>query len=253
MAKDILWFHAILWPAMLIAGGLRPPREVFAHGFFTINGQRMSKTLGNVIAPADLVERFGADAARYLLLTEFPFGADGDVNLNSFTARYNAELANDLGNLLNRTVSMINRYRGGEVPAAGPEQPLDRELRTLAAALHGEVEREIGELAFVGATDAIRAVVTRANRYVEETAPWKLARSDQDRLSTVLYVLAETERLIAGELAPFMPSAASRMLSQLGAVEKLAPTWGALAAGSRVASQPTPLFPRIEAGVPAPR
>ncbi|MHB8674806.1 MAG: methionine--tRNA ligase, partial [Candidatus Limnocylindrales bacterium] len=119
MAKDILWFHAVLWPAMLIAAGLKPAREVFAHGFFTIGGQRMSKTLGNVIAPSDLVAAFGADAARYLLLTDFPFGSDGDVNLDGFVQRYNAELANDLGNLLNRTTSMVNRYYGGQIPTPG--------------------------------------------------------------------------------------------------------------------------------------
>ncbi len=253
MAKDILWFHAILWPAMLIAGGLRPPREVFAHGFFTIGGQRMSKTLGNVIAPADLVGRFGADAARYLLVTDFPFGTDGDVNLESLTARYNAELANDLGNLLNRTVSMINRYRGGEVPSPTGEEASDAELRVMASALFDQVDHALSALEFVAAADAIHAVVSRANRYVEETAPWKLARTDPDRLATVLATLAATERCLAVALWPFMPTTAERMLTQLGVPGQFARSWGQIPSGTKVTSQPTPLFPRIEVGAGLPR
>lgn len=248
MAKDILWFHAILWPAMLIASGLRPPLEVFAHGFFTIGGQRMSKTLGNVIAPADLVGRFGTDAARYLLVTDFPFGIDGDFNLDNLVTRYNAELANDLGNLINRTVSMVNRYTGGAVPQPGVEAPPDLELRAMVTAMFGQYDRAIEALDFVGAADAIRAVVTRANRYVEETAPWKLAKSDPERLPTVLYHLVEAERLIAVAIWPFMPSAGEKILDQLGACGVLARAWGQITPGTRVASQPRPLFPRIELG-----
>jgi methionyl-tRNA synthetase len=252
MAKDILWFHAILWPAMLIAGGLAPPSEVFAHGFFTIGGQKISKTLGNVIAPADLVDRFGADASRYLLLTEFPFGTDGDVNLDTLVARYNAELANDLGNLLNRTVSMINRYLGGHVPPPDAGTSLDAELRAMATAMFGQMDTAFRALEFVAASDAIRAVVSRANRYVEETAPWKLARGDVDRLATVLYTLAEVERLVAVALWPFMPMTSNRMLEQLGVAGLVSSTWGELAPGTKVAAQPVPLFPRIEAGVALP-
>lgn len=253
VGKDILWFHAILWPAMLMAAGLRPAREVFAHGFFTLNGRKISKTLGNTISPGELVERYGADAARYLLLTEFPFGSDGDVSLDSFTARYNAELANDLGNLLNRTVSMINRYRGGVIGAPGEEQAADQELRTMAVAMFSQLRRELSTLEFVSAADSIRSVVTRANRYVEETAPWKLNKSDQERLTTVLYNLAEAERLIALALEPFMPKTSRAMLEQLGASDLLGQAWGQLAAGTKVSDQPRPLFPRIDTGVPAPR
>ena len=253
MAKDILWFHAILWPSMLMAGGLRPPREVFAHGFFTIGGQRMSKTLGNVIAPADLIEKFGADAARYLLLTDFPFGSDGDVNLDAFVNRYNAELANDLGNLLNRTVSMINRYFGGEIPASGSEEPADQELREMALAMFGQMNRAFDSLEFVAAAEAVRAVVSRANRFVEEMAPWKLAKTDRLRLNTVLATLAEAERLIAVALWPLMPTTSEGMLDQLGATGVVTPNWGGITAGTHVAQQPQPLFPRIETGAGAHR
>lgn len=248
MAKDILWFHAILWPAMLIANGLRPPSEVFAHGFFTIGGQRMSKTLGNVIAPADLVTRFGADAARYLLVTDFPFGTDGDFDLDNLVARYNAELANDLGNLINRTVSMVNRYCESLVSAPGPDLAADAELKAMATSMFGEIDRALEKLEFVAAADAIHAVVTRANRYVEEMAPWKLAKSDRERLASVLYNLVEAERLIAVAVWAFMPSTSEKILDQLGAAGQVSATWGQIAPGTRVSAHPQPLFPRIETG-----
>ncbi len=248
MAKDILWFHAILWPAMLIAAGLRPPRAVFAHGFFTIGGQRMSKTLGNVIAPSDLVARFGADGARYLLVTDFPFGTDGDFNLDNLVTRYNAELANDLGNLINRTVSMVNRYTEGAVPSPGALTEADAEVKAMATAMFEQIDRALDDLDFVTAADAIRAVVSRANRYVEETAPWKLAKGDLERLTTVLYVLVETERLVGVALWPFMPATSEKVLDELGVAGQLSRTWGVTPVGSRVSAQPRPLFPRIEIG-----
>jgi methionyl-tRNA synthetase len=252
MARDILWFHAILWPAMLIAGGLQPPQEIFAHGFFTVGGQRMSKTLGNAIVPAELVRQFGTDAARYLLLTSFPFGTNGDFNLPSLTARYNAELANDLGNLLNRTISMINRYRQGVVPSPGSVGREDEEVRAVAHALFRHLDQAFSALDFTAAAEALRAVVTRANRFVDETAPWKLAKSDPARLDTVLYTLAEAERLIAIGLSAFLPTTSERMLAQLGTTASET-TWGGLVPGTRVTPQPEPLFPRIEAGVSLPR
>ena len=248
MAKDILWFHAILWPAMLIAAGLRPPRAVYAHGFFTIGGQRMSKTLGNVIAPADLVARFGADAARYLLVTDFPFGTDGDFNIDNLITRYNAELANDLGNLINRTVSMVNRYTGGVVPSPGQPTEGDAEVEAMATAMFSQVDRALEELDFVGAADAIRAVVSRANRYVEETSPWRLAKTDRERLATVLYRLVEIERMVGVALWPFMPATSDKILDELGVRDLLSRSWGTTPTGTRVSIQPRPLFPRIEIG-----
>jgi methionyl-tRNA synthetase len=248
LAKDILWFHAVIWPAMLISNGVRPPRKVYAHGFFTVNGQKMSKTRGNVIAPAQLVERYGADGARYLLLSEFPFGTDGNVALNSMDQRFNSDLANDLGNLLNRTVSMVNRYYQGAVPPAGAVQPVDEELRRAAEGLGPQVERALDRLEFSVALEVTRSAVTAANRYVDATQPWALARIDRDWLATVLRTLVEAERLIALELMPFIPGSATRMLGQLG-VDAANPgerRWGAYPADGRVVPKPTPLFPKLE-------
>jgi methionyl-tRNA synthetase len=247
MAKDILWFHSVIWPAMLISAGLAVPRRVYAHGFFTINGQKMSKTLGNVIAPGELVDRYGADASRYLLLSEFPFGVDGNVSLESFNQRFNADLANDLGNLLNRTVSMINRYFEGAVPPAGPEvDPADRELTAAASGLAERVDRAFPALEFSVGLEAVRSVVSGANRYVDATQPWSLARSDRSRLGAVLHNVAEALRLIAHELQPVMPGAAAALLAQLGLADAGERRWGAFPEGARVAARPRPLFPKLE-------
>jgi methionyl-tRNA synthetase len=249
MAKDIIWFHAIIWPAMLISNGVPVPKKVYAHGFFTLNGRKMSKSLGNTLSPGELVERYGADATRYLLLSEFPFGTDGDISIRSFDQRFNSDLANDLGNLLNRTVSMINRYFEANVPPL-PEggQEADRELRTTAEALAPTVERALGKLEFSAALEAIRGAVSAANRYVDQTQPWALAKSDRDRLAAVMANLAEALRLIAFELQPFMPSSAERMLSQLGldAASIGERSWGGRS-GALTVAKPSPLFPRLEA------
>jgi methionyl-tRNA synthetase len=257
MAKDILWFHAILWPAMLLAAGERPPRSVFAHGFFTVNGQKMSKTVGNVIKPRELVDQFGADATRYLLLSEFPFGVDGDMSISSFIDRYNASLANDLGNLVNRTVSMINRYFGGEVPAPidvepQAQYPEDVSLVAVAREMVPRVAQSMNGVAFTEAFAAIWSLVTRANRYVEETTPWALAKTDRARLGTVLYYLAESIRLTAQTLWPVMPESTSKIAALLGSQlsiggESSGPySWGVLQPGTRVAPKPEILFPKIE-------
>jgi methionyl-tRNA synthetase len=252
MAKDILWFHAIIWPALLMAVGLRPPRRVYAHGFFTVEGQKMSKSLGNVIRPAEVVERFGADATRYLVLAAFPFGTDGDISIGSMTERYNADLANDLGNLVNRTVSMVNRYLDGRVPEPRAQHESDRALANAAKGMFAQVDAALANLAFSEAIAAVGAVVSRANRYVEEQAPWSLARVDRERLATVLYTLLETIRLAAHALAPIMPGATARIAEQIGArldaqqTWEAATAWGGLRPGAQVVAQPTPLFPKIE-------
>ncbi|MCL4534226.1 MAG: methionine--tRNA ligase, partial [Bacteroidetes bacterium] len=253
MAKDILWFHAIIWPAMLIGAGLPVPRRVYAHGYFTINGQKMSKTLGNVIRPQQLIDRFGVDGARYLVLSAFPFGTDGDISIDNFVEAYNADLANDLGNLLNRTASMINRYFQGSVPAPeGKPNELDADLQATAAATFPVMEQAIDALAYSDALAAAWQLVGRANKYVEENAPWALARSDRARLATVLYNLAESLRLIAYAIYPVMPQTAAAIAAQLGfefqtkgAWEQMV-AWGGYPAGATVTGKPQPLFPRLQ-------
>ena len=255
MAKDILWFHSVIWPAMLMSAGVAPPRKVYAHGFFTINGQKMSKSLGNVIAPHELVERYGADATRYLLLSEFPFGIDGNISLESFNQRFNADLANDLGNLLNRTVSMLNRYFDGAVPDLPPAaDDASAALVGAATELDRRVEQALGGLEFSVALEAVRAVVSAGNRYVDQTQPWALAKTDREALARVLGTLAEALRVVGIQLQPVMPGAAGRLLEQLG----LKPDqpgerdWGSFPRGATVA-KPTPLFPKLELdrGAPA--
>ncbi|MBM4417413.1 MAG: methionine--tRNA ligase [Chloroflexi bacterium] len=249
MAKEILWFHTVIWPAMLMAIGLPTPKKVYAHGFFTLNGRKMSKSLGNVVSPTELVERFGVDASRYLLLSEFPFGIDGNISLDSFASRYHADLANDLGNLLNRTVNMVNRYLDGACPAAPAERsPEDRILADVAGDLSQTVRLALDRLEFTGATDAIRATVSRTNRYVDVTQPWVVARTDRARVSAILYHLIETLRLIGIELLPFMPNRAASLLTQIGVPAAAAGTrtWGGFADWSRVVQRPEPLFPRLD-------
>jgi methionyl-tRNA synthetase len=237
---------------MLMGAGLPVPRRVYAHGYFTINGQKMSKSLGNVIRPQELIDRFGVDATRYLVLSAFPFGTDGDISIDSFVESYNANLANDLGNLLNRTVSMINRYYGGIVPApAGAPSAVVADLRAVAVGIFPAMERALAALAFSDALGAAWQLVGRANKYVEENAPWALARSDRTRLATVLYNLAEALRLVACAVYPFMPQTAEAILVQQGLELQTndqweqVTAWGGYPAGAKVVEKPQPLFPRL--------
>ncbi len=252
LAKDILWFHAVIWPAMLLSVGLRPPRRVFAHGFFTVNGQKLSKSLGNAIPPARLIEQYGVDGTRYLLLAQFPFGVDGDVSEAQMAQRYNADLANDLGNLLNRTVSMVNRYFAGEVPApTGPAAEVDHDLRATAERTIADLDTALRALDFTGAVAAIGALVTRANRYVDETQPWALRRANDPRLANALSNLVEALRIVAHAVWPFMPTTGERIAAQLGTELGFgrwaeATGWGGYPAGGRVTGQPEPLFPKRE-------
>ena len=255
IGKDITRFHAIYWPAMLMAAGLPLPKKVFGHGFVYQRGERMSKSRGNVVDPAAIAEEFGADALRYYLLREVPFDRDGDFAWPTFVQRYNADLGNDLGNLLNRTVAMINRYFGGVVPE--PERAdwstnvSDEELIALRGATVAALERHFNALAFDDALAAIWQFVSRANKYVEENAPWTLQKTDRKRLGTVLYNLAEAIRLIAHFISPVMPTTAEKMAAQLNAplVLKgdwaLTSAWGVLEPGTKVTERPVPLFPRL--------
>ena len=242
MAKDILRLHGIVWPAMLLAAGYETPRGLFVHGYFTSDGQKMSKTLGNVIDPFEVIETLGADALRFYLLREVQWGQDGDVTWDGLHRRYSGELANDLGNLVSRATAMIVRYRDGVVP----------EGRNALEPVHGGVASRLAEVDLSGALEEIWTLVRAANRYVEEQQPWVLAKGESEedarRLDDALYTLADTVRALGVLLTPYIPAAAGKILEAIGGPG--ADGWdraalGLLPAGTRV-QQPEPLFPRVE-------
>ncbi len=215
VGKDILRFHAVYWPAFLMAAGLEPPRRVFAHGWWTNEGQKISKSLGNVIDPYELIKTYGLDQTRYFLMREVPFGNDGDFSRSAMIRRINSELANDLGNLAQRSLSMINKNCGGCVPTRGAFKDADNILLGKARALLGQLRQELDVQAFHKALDHVWLVIGDANRYVDEQAPWGLKKTDPARMETVLYVLAEVLRHVAIVLQPFMPDSMSKLLDQL--------------------------------------
>ncbi|MGF1640273.1 MAG: methionine--tRNA ligase [Rhodospirillales bacterium] len=215
VGKDILRFHAVYWPAFLMAAELAPPRRVFAHGWWTNEGQKISKSVGNVIDPRHLVDRYGLDPVRYFLLREVPFGNDGDFSHRAMIGRINGDLANDLGNLAQRVLSMVARNCGGAVPPPGPPTADDAAMLDAAAGLLADVRPMIDAQAFHEALERIWTVVRAANGYVDRQAPWALRKTDPARMNAVLYVLAEVIRHLAMILQPFVPDAAARMLDQL--------------------------------------
>ena len=216
MAKDILKFHAVIWPALLMAAGLAPPRGLFVHGYVLKGGERMSKTTGNVVDPFPYIERYGIDALRYYLAREVRFGEDGTFAEETFEARYDRELANELGNLLNRTVAMVERYRDGVVP---DDPGGDADLAAEVAAAAAGARRRFDELDLTRAIDEdIWALVRRLNRLVEERAPWNLAKDPEraGELDQVLFSLAEGLRVACVLLWPYIPGSAERALAALG-------------------------------------
>ncbi len=215
VGKDIVRFHAVYWPAFLMAAGLDPPRRVFAHGWWTVEGEKMSKSLGNFIAPKQLVDTYGVDPVRYFMLRELPFGSDGDFSQRAVVARVNGDLANDFGNLAQRVLVMINRDCDAILPDPGPLAGADETLLRAASSLLGTVRDHMADLAFHLALEAIWRVVAEANRYVDEQAPWVLRRNDRARMGTVLYSLAEVIRHLAILVQPFVPVAAAKLLDQL--------------------------------------
>ena len=215
IGKDILRFHTVYWHAFLMAAGLAPPRRVFAHGWWTVEGQKMSKSLGNGVPPDLLVGRYGADPARYFLLRELPFGNDGDFSHRAVVGRLNGDLANDYGNLAQRVLAMINRNCAAAVPEPGPFTAADEKLLVEADTLLARVRPLIAEQGFHLALETIWRVVAEANRYVDEQAPWALQRTDRSRMATVLYTLAEVLRHLAILTQPFVPAAAAALLDQL--------------------------------------
>jgi methionyl-tRNA synthetase len=215
VGKDILRFHAVYWPAFLMAAGLEPPKRVFAHGWWTNEGQKISKSLGNVISPYDLVDQYGLDQTRYFLLREVPFGNDGDFSKSSMISRMNNELANDYGNLAQRVLSMITKNLDGQIPAQGDFTDEDKRLLEAATSLPEIVRPLMDAQTFHEALERIWVVIRASNAYVDHQAPWVLRKSDPSRMGTVLYVLAETIRCLAIMTQPFMPESSGRMLDQL--------------------------------------
>jgi methionyl-tRNA synthetase len=215
VGKDILRFHAVYWPAFLMAAGLVPPRRVFAHGWWTKDGQKMSKSLGNVVAPYDLINTYGLDQTRYFLMREMPFGNDGDFSHAAMIRHINGDLANGIGNLAQRTLSQVAKNCGGLVPKRGALSPADEKLLASAYDLVGRVREHMELQAFHKALDALWEVIGEADRYVDEQAPWALKKTDTARMETVLYVLAETLRPLGILLQPFMPDSAGALLDQL--------------------------------------
>jgi methionyl-tRNA synthetase len=255
VGKDILTTHAVYWSTILMALEHALPTTIFAHGWWTVEGEKMSKSRDNVVDPNAVVDEFGVDAFRYFLLREVPFGQDGDFSRDAMIGRINSELANDLGNLLNRSLTMIERFANGAVPAhAHPaDTEMELRLRKTINGLFAAAERHITNLEFNRALEAIWELVQLGNQYIDKSAPWALAKKAEDkaRLDTVLYHGAETLRILGLALYPFMPQTAQEMVRQLGLTVDLSNpaadelNWGYLKPGTRIAKG-NPLFPRIE-------
>ncbi len=250
IGKDILRFHAVYWPTFLMAADLPLPKKIFAHGWWTVEGQKMSKSLQNVVEPNMLIDKYGVDVVRYFLLREVPFGLDGDFSHTSLIHRINSDLANDIGNLLSRSTAMLAKYFGGILPAPGDLSELDQNLKSKSEKMVTAVDSFMDELAFSKALQAIWEVIGAGNKYIDETAPWTMAKdpSQKEKLGTVMYCLLESQRLIHSLISPFMPETSVKALKTLGwdrepCTENL--VWGCLEQGT-VISKAEALFPRIE-------
>ena len=250
IGKDIVRFHTIYWPIFLMSMGEELPKQVFGHPWLLVKGDKMSKSLGNVIYADDLVDLFGVDAVRYFVLHEMPFAADGVMTYELIIERINAELANILGNLVNRTIAMNNKYFGGVVQSPVAADALDEELKAVALAMPGKVEQKMNELKVADAIDEVFALLRRANKYIDETAPWALAKDEANkpRLGTVLYNLLESIRFAAIALEPYLPDTSKRILEQIkaenGGLESLT-SFGVYAAGTKL-DAPEILFARMD-------
>lgn len=246
VGKDIVRFHTVYWPAFLAAAGLPTPKRVFAHGWWTIEGQKMSKSLGNAVEPLKLVEQYGLDQVRYFLMREVPFGQDGDFSRAAMIRRTNTDLANDLGNLSQRVLSFIAKNAGAAVPTPGDYTDADHAMLAATAGLLESTRNELDQQNFHKALEAIFGTIADANRYVDGQAPWSLRKTDPARMATVLYVLVETLRRVGLVLQPFMPSTMAKLLDQL-AVPPTARSFAAwdqhLVPGTAL-PPPSGLFPR---------
>lgn len=254
VGKEIVRFHTIIWPAILMALGEPLPKKVFGHGWLVLEGGKMSKSKGNVVDPVVLIERYGLDPIRYFLLREVPFGSDGVFSNEALINRINSDLANDLGNLLSRTVTMIEKYFKGVLPSAVAPALIDDDLKELAIDTRRKVEESMDALEISNALVAIWELIGRANKYIDETTPWILAKdpSQQDRLGTVLYNLAETLRIISVLISPFMTKTPTKIREQLGLAEvdkftswKSLDSFGKVEAGTKVKKGDI-IFPRLD-------
>jgi methionyl-tRNA synthetase len=252
IGKDILRFHAVYWPAMLLSAGLPLPEKVFGHGFLTREGQKMGKSLGNVLDPADLLDRCGRDAVRWYLLRDIPFGDDGDFQQQRFSDLVNNDLANTIGNLLNRTSSMARKWFAETVPPAGPAGSADHPLALASATAATTVLNGLEQLDFRSAAEAALQLAIAANGFLNEQAPWSRMKQEgtRDQVGADLYAVLETARIVALLLAPLLPDLSARMLSQLGQSEAGAGwpqqlRWGGLHAGAPL-PEPSPVMARLE-------